>query len=94
MRRQAIRAGQPVYGRTVLTWINAPVVATALQVSMWQPISTAPFGRDLELAVIDNDVPHALAFPCRRASNGWINAQSMKPVDVRPTHWRSWDELH
>jgi hypothetical protein len=61
---------------------------------MWEPISTAPFGRDLELAVIDKDVPHALAFSCRRVSNGWINAESMKPVDVRPTHWRSWDELH
>jgi hypothetical protein len=60
---------------------------------MWQPISTAPFGCDLELAVIDKDVPHALAFPCRRVSNGWINAKSMKAVDVRPTHWRSWDEL-
>jgi hypothetical protein len=61
---------------------------------MWQIIFTAPFGRDLELAVIDKDGPHALAFPCRRAFDGWINAVSMKPVDVRPTHWRSWDALH
>jgi hypothetical protein len=26
----------------------------------WQPISTAPFGRDLELAVISPDGPHPL----------------------------------
>ncbi len=32
----------------------------------WKPVSTAPFDRDLELAVIDRDRPHALAFPCRR----------------------------
>jgi hypothetical protein len=41
---------------------------------MWQLIVTAPFGCDLELAVIDKDGPHALAFPCRRDSDGWINA--------------------
>jgi hypothetical protein len=61
---------------------------------MWQPISTAPFGRDLELCVIDRDVPHALAFPCRRVLNGWVNAENMRLVDVRPTHWRPWGQLH
>ena len=30
---------------------------------MWQPISTAPYERDLELAVMDKDEPHALVFP-------------------------------
>ena len=33
---------------------------------MWQPITTAPLNRDLELAVVDKDEPHALVFPCRR----------------------------
>ena len=33
----------------------------------WQPISTAPFDRDLELAVFDTaGQVHALMFPCRR----------------------------
>ena len=32
----------------------------------WQRIATAPFDRDLELAVIGYDGVHALAFPCRR----------------------------
>jgi hypothetical protein len=30
---------------------------------MWQPISTAPFDRDPELAVIDTDGPHSVVFP-------------------------------
>ena len=33
---------------------------------MWQSIPSAPFDRDLELAVIDDDGTHALVFPCRR----------------------------
>ena len=57
---------------------------------MWQPISTAPYEHDLELAVMDKDEPHALVFPCRRVAGGWINAELRKWIDVRPTHWREW----
>jgi hypothetical protein len=57
---------------------------------MWSPISSAPFARDLELAVIDADGPHALVFPCRRILNGWMNADTKERLDVRPTHWREW----
>ncbi len=56
----------------------------------WQPISTAPFDRDLELAVISYGGTHALAFPCRRILGSWINAETKKRVDVHPTHWREW----
>jgi hypothetical protein len=56
----------------------------------WQPIAIAPFDRDLELAVIDYDGPHALVFPCRRILGGWLNAQTKNPVTVYPTHWREW----
>lgn len=58
---------------------------------MWQPISTAPLGRDLELAVIDDDGPHALVFACRRIVGGWMKVESKERLDVRPTHWREWD---
>ena len=58
----------------------------------WQPIATAPFDRDLELAVIDGGSPHVLVFPCRRILGGWTNAETKKGVDVRPTHWRPWGE--
>lgn len=59
---------------------------------MWQPISGAPFGRELELAVIDGDDVHALVFPCRRTLTGWMRAGTKERVDVSPTHWRDWTE--
>ncbi len=59
---------------------------------MWHPISSAPFDRDLELAVIDREGPHALVFPCRRVLHGWINAGTRRQIEVNPTHWREWEE--
>jgi len=56
----------------------------------WELIDTAPFDRDLQLAVLDRDGAHALAFPSRRIIGGWINADSKRRLDVRPTHWREW----
>jgi hypothetical protein len=58
----------------------------------WQPIATAPFDRDLELAVINYDGVHALAFPCRRILGSWMNAETKKRIDVKPTHWREWTD--
>ena len=57
---------------------------------MWNPITTAPADRDIELAVLDHDGQHALVFPCRRIAAGWMNAVSGERLDVRPTHWRDW----
>ncbi len=56
----------------------------------WCPIASAPFDRDLELAVIDRHGPHVLVFPCRRILGSWINAETKKQIDVWPTHWREW----
>jgi hypothetical protein len=58
---------------------------------MWQSVSSAPFNEDLELAVIDEDGPHLLVFPCRRVLDGWVDAETNKRINVHPTHWRSWD---
>ena len=55
----------------------------------WKPISTAPFDRDLELAVIHSGV-HALVFPCRRILSGWIKSETKEQIEVRPTDWREW----
>jgi hypothetical protein len=57
---------------------------------MWQPASTAPFDRDLELAVIDGIGVHALVFPCRRILGGWTDAKTRRRLEVNPTHWRDW----
>ena len=59
---------------------------------VWQPISNGPFDRDLELAVLDREGPHALVFACGRILSGWINAETRQRIDVRPTHWRDWGE--
>jgi hypothetical protein len=59
---------------------------------VWQQISTAPVGCDLELAVIDGDGVHSLVFPCKRRTDGWIKSQSGERVYVHPTHWRDWSE--
>jgi len=61
----------------------------------WNPIGTAPFDLDLELAVIDYDGPHSLVFPCRRilgtwVLGTWVNAETKQRVEVYPTHWREW----
>jgi hypothetical protein len=58
----------------------------------WKLIDTAPFDRDLELAMIDPTGTHVVAFPCRRLTdNGWIDVETNKQVYyIRPTHWRDW----
>jgi hypothetical protein len=56
----------------------------------WQPVATAPFDRLLELAVIDRDGVHTVAFACRRILGGWLKAESRERIEVAPTHWRSW----
>jgi hypothetical protein len=57
---------------------------------MWQPVSFAPYDRDLELAVLDTEGEHALAFPCRRVVGGWLSAADGRWLVVQPTHWREW----
>ncbi len=60
---------------------------------MWRPISTAPYEGDLRLAFLDDSGhAHALVFPCRRVLGGWVNAETRKLVDIRPTHWKEWVE--
>ena len=59
---------------------------------MWKPIASVPEHRSVQLAVIDGTGEHALSFPCRANHGGWMNVRSGRGVDVRPTHWRLWEE--
>jgi len=57
----------------------------------WRPINTAPFDREVELAIIDRQGEHALIFPCRRIVGGWVDARTKKQLYyILPTHWRDW----
>jgi hypothetical protein len=68
-----------------------PLVAENKKMA-WQPISTAPFDHDLELAVRDGGGLHFLVFPCRRILGGWVKAATMERVCVCATHWRHWSD--
>jgi hypothetical protein len=57
----------------------------------WKAITSAPFDRDLRLAVIDAEGVHELVFPCRRVVRGWVNARTGASVPVHPTHWHEWE---
>ena len=57
----------------------------------WLSVETAPFDRDLELAVIDLDGVHLFVFACRRVLGGWVKANTNMPVRICPTHWREWN---
>jgi hypothetical protein len=59
----------------------------------WRAAASAPFDRDLELAVISGGEAHTLVFPCRRFLRGWTNAGTKQVLNVRPTHWREWHEI-
>lgn len=58
--------------------------------STWETIASAPYDRDLELAVVDGRQVHPLVFPCRRTTGGWIKVTTHERVIVSPTHWRPW----
>ena len=76
-----------------LSQIKAGPRGRLTKAGMWQPIRTAPFDTEIELAVIDRDGPHGLVFPCRRALRGWIKAETGESIAVRPTHWKPWKRL-
>jgi len=56
----------------------------------WRPIWSAPFDRNLELAVIDEEGEHTLVSPCRRAFGAWIDIKTNQRLVLDPTHWREW----
>jgi len=56
----------------------------------WQPISIAPFDRDLELAIIDSNGINTFSLPCCRILGGWCDAKIKRRIEVEPTHWREW----
>jgi hypothetical protein len=75
-----------------MIYIKTALFSAAVNFLMdWQPIDTAPFDRDLELAVLERDEACALIFRSRRTLDGWINAETKQRIEVQPTHWRVWE---
>ena len=60
--------------------------------SVWETISTAPYDRDIEVAVIETDHVYPLIFACRRTANGWFKASTRERLRIDPTHWRPWQD--
>jgi hypothetical protein len=58
-----------------------------LRAEEWREIASAPFDREIELAVIGNDVG-VLDGSCLRHGDGWLDARTFRPVKVTATHWR------
>jgi len=58
----------------------------------WLPVSIAPSDADLEVCVMDERGIHALVFPVRKNGIDWVDASTKKHVDIRPTHWRKWND--
>jgi hypothetical protein len=58
-----------------------------LRTEEWREIASAPFDRELELAVIGNDVS-VLDGSCLRHADRWLDAETLRPVTVTATHWR------
>jgi len=59
---------------------------------MWNDISTAPREQYLAVAIIDKEV-HAKTFPCILTRDGWFNAETMRQLEVSPTHWHKWPAM-
>jgi hypothetical protein len=89
-RATAAHAGHS-FSFSRMIYVKASGGSRAQISSMWQPIASAPFDCDLELAVLDSDGPHALVFACRRILGGWMKMETRERLDVHPTHWRRWD---
>jgi hypothetical protein len=58
-----------------------------LRAEEWRELASAPFDREIELAVIGNDVG-VLDGSCLRHGDGWLDAETLRPVKVTATHWR------
>jgi hypothetical protein len=53
----------------------------------WREIGSAPFDREIEVAIVEDDVRMASGLRLRRA-DGWIDSETLQPVQMKATHWR------
>jgi len=53
----------------------------------WREIASAPFDREIEVAVIAGTVG-VLDGTCLRHGDGWLDTETLRPVNPKATHWR------
>ena len=53
----------------------------------WRELASAPFDREIELAFIDGNVSVSRG-PCLRHGDGWLDVETLRPVQIAATHWR------
>jgi hypothetical protein len=69
-----------------MAWLTS-LLSRFASAAEWRAIATAPLDRELELAIIDGSVG-MLDFCCIRRGDGWLDAETLEPVDIAATHWR------
>jgi hypothetical protein len=69
-----------------MAWLGS-LLSRFANAAEWREIATAPFDRALELAVI-NDGVRVLDSCCIRHGDGWLDAETLRPVAIAATHWR------
>lgn len=53
----------------------------------WCEIESAPFDREIETAFIDERI-NVSRGSCLRHGDGWLDAETLRPVEITATHWR------
>jgi hypothetical protein len=53
----------------------------------WREIASAPFDREIEVAVIAGTIG-VLDGTRLRHGDGWLDAETLRPVNLEATHWR------
>ena len=67
-----------------MAWLNS--LLTRLAGTSWREIATAPFDREIELAVISGEV--GMLRCCIRHGDNFLDAETLRPVEIEATHWR------
>jgi hypothetical protein len=53
----------------------------------WREIASAPYDREIEVATID-ETTEVSGGSCLRHGKGWLDAETLSPVEMTATHWR------
>ena len=55
----------------------------------WNGVDTAPAEVPLQVLVNDGSgSDYLLPYPCKLTPDGWVNAATGSPLQVRPTYWK------